>query len=709
MRFRSLFIGAAAGISIALTVIPSDGQGPGPAILPIHEVQGVGPMSLRVAQVVTIEGIVTGDFQGARGLSGFFVQEEDSDADLEPATSEGLFIFDTANSAVNVNLGDKVRVIGTVAELDSSGIMLTELVRPAVTVISTGNQLPRPTDISFPALCLACLEHFEGMLIRIVQPMTVTDNFNHGAFGELGLSGEGRRFQPTNFVNPGVAAVAQQLANDLNRVILDDGSNLSRANLDPAPYPEGSLGANNTVRIGHVVNGPLVGILDHRFGAYRIHPTDPAAVTFNTSENPRPLLPPDVGGSVRVASFNVLNYFTTIDGGVARCGPAGTLDCRGANSNFEFNRQRDKILRAIHLIDAHIVGLIELENNAGASIADIVSGLNFLAGTNKWSSIDTGPLGTDAIRVALIYQSAIVAPVGASAVLTSTLDRRALDRLNRSPLAQTFERLGQRSDLQRFTVVVNHLKSKGSDCDNVRFEGIIDQDNGDGQGNCNLTRTSMAAALVDWLAGNPTGDPTPPEDRKVLLIGDMNAYPKEDPITALTSTVFIRPPVIDFGNPNATYRNLIELFPGATAYSYVFEGQSGYLDHALANPVLERLITGAEEWHINVDEPVAIDYNTEWTSSIDKTSSQIAKLYDGNVFRSSDHDPLIVGFNPLCGDLDDDGHVGATDRLLMRDHIGQPLTRATRRLDFTGDGLLGQDDFRHFARCHAAFRGRAPF
>ncbi|MBV6248034.1 DNA degradation protein EddB, partial [Pseudomonas aeruginosa] len=106
-----------------------------------------------------------------------------------------------------------------------------------------------------------------------------------------------------------------------------------------------------------------------------------------------------------------------------------------------------------------------------------------------------------------------------------------------------------------------------------------------GQGNCNLTRARAAQALVDWLAGDPTGAKEP--DR--LIIGDLNSYAKEDPVNVIRG---------------AGYTDLVARQAGAgKGYSYVFSGQSGYLDHALANASLARQVRGAVEWHINADEP----------------------------------------------------------------------------------------------------------
>lgn len=408
-----------------------------------------------------------------------------------------------------------------------------------------------------------------------------------------------------------------------------------------------------------------------------------------------------LGGRVHVASFNVLNYFTTLDTGAPVCGPTGGLDCRGANNALEFTRQRDKILTALAAINAHLVGLIELENNPTASIQNLVDGLNAATQPGRYAFINTGTIGTDAIKVGFIYQPAVVTPVGSHSILDATVDPRAITTQNRPALAQTFRRNGVRSDLQRFTVVVNHFKSKGSACaDNPPEPGeLFDPDTGDGQGNCNLTRTSMAQALIDWLANNPTHDPTPAADRKLLIIGDLNAYAQEHPIQALTDSTFTLPGFP--ANPHATYTNMIDVFLGAESYSFVFQGQSGYLDHALANPVLQPLVSGVTEWHINADEPVALDYNLEWTASIDKNANQQTALYAPDAFRSADHDPLIVGFNPLCGDLDDDGDVDARD--LLRFLAASRSGAYHRRVDYDSNGVINARDLLIWLRCQLQF------
>ena len=135
----------------------------------------------------------------------------------------------------------------------------------------------------------------------------------------------------------------------------------------------------------------------------------------------------------------------------------------------------------------------------------------------------------------------------------------------------------------------------------------------------------MTAAPVGSGRGERSPRPAGRRDPDFLIIGDLNAYAKEDPIKALETD---------------GYTNLTARFQGPEAYSYVFDGQSGYLDHALANTALTPQVTGVTEWHINADESIALDYNTNF-----KSPNHVNTLYAPHAFRSSDHDPVIVG---LC-------------------------------------------------------------
>ena len=176
---------------------------------------------------------------------------------------------------------------------------------------------------------------------------------------------------------------------------------------------------------------------------------------------------------------------------------------------------------------------------------------------------------------------------------------------------------------ERFTVAVNHLKSKGSDCNDVG-----DPDTGDGQGNCSQTRTAAAEALVDWLATDPTGSGDP----DFLIIGDLNSYAMEDPIDAIKAGSDDTPGTGD------DFTNLIDKFHGTYAYSYVFDGQAGYLDHALANADADR--PGHRRRRLAHQLRRARRRST--TTRSFKPPAQEA-LYEPNAYRTSDHDPSSSG------------------------------------------------------------------
>ncbi len=579
----------------------------GAAFTPIPTIQGSGAVSpLAGTSPVTTEGVVTGDHQGTSGLNGIYLQ--DSAGDGNPATSDGMFVFVPAASpfaGVNVAVGETVRVSGRITEFQEQ----TEMDNvTGLTVCSAGSPVS-PTVVTLPETTNGELERYEGMLVSIPQTLTVQQNFFQSRYGQVTLAAGGRLATPTDVYPAGSPEAIAELDSNLRRmIVLDD----ARSAQNPAPIPY--IGVDNTLRAGDAVDG-LVGNLDYgqvnsisTIRDYRLHPT--AAPTI-TRVNHRTVVPEDVGGLVTVSSFNVLNYFNGDGAG------GGFPTSRGATNAAEFARQRDKIIAAITTIDASVVGLMEIENDPSgvgvSAIEDLVAGLNAVVGAGTYAFIDTDVMpadvaGEDQIRVAMVYRAAEVAPVGAFAWLTSAVNPQFDTSRNRPALAQTFRTV---SGDHTFTVVVNHLKSKGSAC-------AGDPDTGDGQGNCNLTRLAAADALADWIATDPTNS----DDPDFLIIGDLNSYAKEDPILALEGGGFV---------------NLVEQLIGPSGYSYIFDGMSGSLDHALATPGLAEQVTGVTEWHINADEPSVIDYNFEFKPQ---------DLYTPSPYRSSDHDPVVVGICP---------------------------------------------------------------
>jgi predicted extracellular nuclease len=566
-----------------------------------YDVQGTGDASPLVGTVVSVEGVVTGDFQGSDELAGFFIQDLSGDGD--PATSDGVFVY--APGGADVVVGEHVRVRGTVSEYNG----LTEIgyVNLLLSCGETGAVGATVVDLPVPV----DLEPYEGMLVTFPEALTASQNYFQGRYGQVTLSSDGRLFVPTNVVLPGSQAIALAQENLRRMIVLDDGQDVSDYGDNPAPIPY--IGADDTLRAGDTVAG-LTGVIDYGqitappdpLYHYRLHPTE-EPVTF-TRVNERPVAPEDVGGIIKIASFNVLNYFNGNGMG------GGFPTSRGADTLEEFIRQRDKIISAILAMNADVIGLMEIENDGYdeySAIQDLVNGLNEAAGPGTYAFIDPGvaPVGTDEIAVGLIYRPGTIAPVGVAAIIDSSVDPDFNSDYNRPAIAQTFERTAGGG---RFTAVVNHLKSKGSSCD-----AIGDPDIGDGQGNCNLTREAAAIALSEWLATDPTGSGDP----DFFIIGDLNSYAMEDPIAAIK---------------DAGYTDLVAwAYDGPWTYSYTFDGQAGYLDHALATADAAWQVMGATIWHINTDEPSVIDYNTEYKPQ---------DLYTPTPYRASDHDPVIVGF-----------------------------------------------------------------
>jgi predicted extracellular nuclease len=681
----------ATTFSIALSVLlPLDSTCGAPAT-PIDVVQGPGATSPLAGQVVDVEGIVVGAFQGSTKLNGFYLEQPPDAQDGNPLTSEGLFVFANAPA---VNVGDRVRIRGTVSEFASNtGALVSNLTELGATsngsVCSTGNTLPEPVTVALPVGSVSEFERYEGMLVQFTQQLVVTGNFSLGTFGQIDLA-PAVRYQPTQ--TPGNSA-SWAIAADLNArsvISLDDDSTSSNANLNGgglAPYPAPGLSATNTLRSGALVNPPtgggstptpLVGVLDDRFGTYRIQPTAP--VTFSNAPNPRPdtsALTTSLGGRFRVASANVLNFFTTIGS-------------RGAQTAQELTNQRIKVIAELSKLQGDIYGLSEVQNfangntNGGtytnAAVSDITTNLATATGRN-YQFVDTitsanvagGDItqnGTDAIRSVIIYDAGKVTPVGLAALYYQ-------NDTNRPSVAQTFKpATGAKADSQTFTVVVNHFRSKGSACGGANDDPF--------QGNCNGLRLLMAQNVQAWLGGNPTSDPAG-ASRKYLLIGDYNAYFGEDPIQSFLGS--------------AGYTNLIALLIGPNASSYNFGSQAGYLDHGLVNAAFLPLIKGVIELHINADEPSSLEaINTDLKSP----AAQVA-YFGADEFAASDHDPFVVALNTLAGDLNDDGVVDLTDRNLLSAAIGKPASQVDRRMDYDGDGTITINDYRIWLGYYRAF------
>jgi uncharacterized protein len=590
-------------------------------VTPVHAVQGSGPTSPLVGQRVVVEAVVTSLITSRDVVDGFYVQERTPDDDR--STSEGVYVFCRTRCPAGLAGGDLVRVVGTVSEANGTTQVDVSTAGSTSSIVASGQALPAAAVVELPAETSTALattfERYEGMRTTITTPLAVAEYFDQARFGEIVLEAHQRSFQFTQLNAPSEDGYARFLAElGTRRIVLDDASNdqndaTTGAADEPYAFPTDGLSTTNRFRGGDTITG-LTGVMEYGFGSWRLRPVDGQDAAF-TSTNPRPSAPDAVGGRIKVASFNVLNYFS--QSGNA-CGPTGTQECRGASSPAEKERQLAKIVAALEALDADVFGLIEIENDGGAATQEIVTALNAQVGAGTYDFIRTGTIGTDAIKQAFLYKVATVEPVGTFDLLTTADDPRFLDTRNRPSLIQTFD---EKRTGERLTVSVNHFKSKGSGC------GAGDDSPLDGSGNCDLTRTHAAQALVDHLADDPTGSGDP----DFLVIGDLNSYARERPVTTIEG---------------AGYTNLLRQFEGEDSYGYLFDGLLGDLDHALASASLLPQVTGAGGWDINADENPLFDYNDTTQDDGEaafERESAARPLYEADAYRSSDHDPAVVG------------------------------------------------------------------
>ncbi|ELW85202.1 MULTISPECIES: ExeM/NucH family extracellular endonuclease [Acinetobacter] len=561
-------------------------------------------------QQYVVRGVITADYRYQDGFSGFYIQTPDTKAKAN--LSNAIFVYIPAGSTVTGGkVGEEVILKGRLTTYQNQ-LQLDQLNNNIGTCNNQAANLISATPIQLPFSSLTDAtghspKRYQGMLVKMPQTLTVSENYDYGRYGQLSLS-LGRLYIPTNlYPAKSAEAIALAKTNLLSKIILDDGYN----NQNRTPWLPANFNAANTLRTGYQLKN-VEGILEYRFNAWRIQPiqnkTPPEIVKDTNPRNSN--VPAKDTKQVRVAAFNVLNYDNS---------PLiGVKPDRGANTSSEFNRQHAKTVSAIKAIDADVYGLMEIANN-GYGDKSAVAYLTKALGAD-WKYVippNMDKLGTDVIAVAIIYNSKRVKTVGNPVVYDD------LTQKNRVTMAQSFQAL---TGGKTFTVIPNHLKSKGS-CPDDKTSPEANQN--DGQGCWNPTRVTAVQKLIQWIATNPTKAEKP----NYLLVGDMNSYAKEDPILAFEK---------------ANYKVLLndeKIGQGKLAYSYVFgvasdatgNGGAGNLDHAIADANLYPMVKRTFAWHINADEPTALDYNEEF-----KTEEQIASFYSEDAFRSSDHDPVVV-------------------------------------------------------------------
>ena len=619
------------------------------ALVSIPDIQtaGDGDDSQLINQTVETKGVVTaaypkGENANLKGLEGFTIQTPGTGGTWDPArtASDGLFVFMGKSSATMPSIGDCVVVKGKVAEY--SGVKnataatqsLTQLLPQSITAATDCDPV-KPTELS-GVPTQDQMEALESMLVLPKDTWTITDNYKTNRYGTLSLTpGTEVLRTATDVVAPGAPAQAYEAENAAKTIDLDDASTTDLTNFKQNGHKEryAYLANGAPARVGYHVTFTKPVVLESRFGSFVFQPTqmtagnpDRSPVTI-TGERPTV---PTVSGDTKVATFNVLNYFSDLGENEPGCKGYEDRDhkyvtdknckLRGAWSSQAFANQQTKIVQAINTIDADVVALEEIENPVASGVStdrdgalkSLVNALNAAAGSEVWAYVpspSTVPANEDVIRIAFIYKKATITPVGDSVIY----DDPAYTGLARQPLAQEFKPITDANhEGKNFVVIANHFKSKGSAPKNLSgAEAAANTDNGDGQGNSNGVRVKQARALATF-AQRFNGTPT-------LLVGDFNAYTKEDPLKVLTDAGWAH----ESGNGDS---------------SYVYGGRSGSMDHVFANSAAHPLITEVKSWAVNAQESIAFEYSRA------NYNAYLAFEAD-NPYRASDHNPEIIGLN----------------------------------------------------------------
>lgn len=583
----------------------------------IADIQGTTDTSPMVGKVVTTTGVVTAVYPKG-GFNGLYIQTPGSGGVAKTPTdaSDGIFVH-SAKAASAYTAGQCVVVSGEVSEFNG----LTEINGTSVTE-TKGCADVKPVKLATLPRTDAQREAYESMLVEPQGTYTISNNYQLNQFGTVGLAfGTEPLYQGTEVARPGEDAKKVEDENRARSINLDDGASWNyqtndEAKNSPLPY----LSQDTPMRTGSHVGFTRPVIMDYRFG-WNFQPTGMVSGAQSphspiTTTNDRPAKAPSFDSDLKLASFNVLNYFTDLgkdeDGCKAYTDRTGTpvtanfCTVRGAYTREAFHDQQAKIVTAINGLDADVVALMEVENSASITylpgqprdkaLAHLVDELNKAAGSQVWGYVASPtvvPSHEDVIRTAFIYRLDSVRLEGPSLILMDDAYANA-----RQPLAQKFVAKDVRGS---FVAVANHFKSKGSG-----------EDDGTGQGKSNPSRTVQAQALIDWSAKEFAGEP-------VFLLGDFNAYGMEDPVMKIK---------------DAGYTEVVEqLAPGASTFQY--GGRLGSLDHIFANAAAMRMVSGAGVWDINADESIAMQYS--------RRNYNLTDFHTSGPWAASDHDPALVG------------------------------------------------------------------
>ena len=553
---------------------------------PIDAIQGSTGITPLDGERVRVQGVVTADFTAEEELGGFFLQQAGPEAPASETASRGLFVY---APGMRVNPGERLLLGGEAGEYYG----MTQISDVRLHARCGGGHAIEPVRVTLP-LTRQQRHQLQGMKVRLDPPLVITGLYGLDRYGVVAVADE-RLYIPTQVRAPGAQARQQAEANERRLLSIDDGR---RDRNPPLPgWTREAFDTRGTLRVGDQLSS-LVGILDYRYEHWRLQPLTPPSVT-TANARPDPLDRPP-GNQVRVASFNLQNYFNGDGAG------GGFPTPRGASTPKAFARQHQRLVDAASALAADVIGVIEVENDGYGSNSALAELTGALGEGWDYARPRRERLGGDAIAVGIIFRTDRLQPLGPARSLT----RAPFDHHNRPPLAQRFR---HRATGRTFRVVVNHFKSKR--CGEATGENRAQ---GDGQGCWNPVRTTAATSLADWVDELTAGD----GGDRVLLLGDVNAYAREEPMARLRE---------------AGFRNVLRGHHPLPASGYVFQAQSGTLDYILSNEAVGSWIRGAGVFPINADEPPLLYYDREKGHAVRQPTASGKRPW-----RSSDHDPTWV-------------------------------------------------------------------
>jgi uncharacterized protein len=657
----------AGGYSLAFVVQDAQGRSSTGSLtvtvagapISIHDIQGPGLQSPYTGQVVNTFGIVT----ARRYNNGFFIQTPDDLADVDPNTSEAVFVYTGGAPPDLAAVGAYVQVIGSAAEYvpsaDPYSPPTTEITSPFVTLAPATWPMPSPITLTAADLPTSGtpeqLERYEGM--RVYVPSLVAVSPTEGSVIESSATGSsngvfyGVIYDPFDMAPRPFREAGIQVGDALPS---GAPSTVPRFDLNPERLRVNSWGQINSTRIdvttGTVVSN-LVGVLDYTYRTWTLltdlNPVPP--ITVSTPAMAVPVPDPDAN-EFTVASFNLERFFDTVD-------DPNTSDVRLTPAAFSNRLNKASLAVRKVMRTPDIIGVQEVENlstlqSLAAKIntdAVTAGGPNpgyvaYLEEGNDPGGIDVGFL----VRSSRVNGVTVVQEGKDATYIDPNTGLPAL--LNdRPPLVLTAQVNGT-AIAQPVTVIVNHLRS---------LDGVADLTDG----RVRAKRLAQAEFLANLIQARQAANP----GEQIISVGDYNAYEFSDGYVDVVGSIKGIPAPYDqvvltgpdLVNPDLT--DLTALAPAAERYSYSYDGSAQLLDHIIVNNAVVSRFSRLSFARSNADFPEL--YRT------DANRPERVSDHDMPVAYFMFHKPatlVLNGANPMTVELGDafvDPGATATDEV----------------------------------------------